>query len=79
MKGIIARVIGEKGFGFLRGEDGVDYFFHQSDFNGFFNDLAGDIAQRRKIQVTFEIAESTKGPRAREVTRTDGGVMDPTD
>src|SRR4249920_3483523 len=64
MKGTVARVMADKRFGFIRGQDGVDYFFHQSDLNGFFDDLVADIATSPNLAVTFDVAPSEKGPRA---------------
>jgi CspA family cold shock protein len=74
MVGTVSRLIADKGFGFITGEDGVDYFFHRSDLGGFFDDLAADVAKGRKIKVNFDIVPSPKGPRAGNVTRIDGGV-----
>ena len=39
MKGMVIRVNGAKMFGFIRGIDEHDYFFHKTDLNGFFEDL----------------------------------------
>jgi cold shock CspA family protein len=74
MTGTVVRLMPEKRFGFLKGEDGKDYFFHQSDFHGFFDDLVEDFNAKRTIEVTFEVTPSDKGPRAAGVTRVDGGV-----
>ena len=74
MTGTVSRVIADKGFGFITGEDGQDYFFHRSDLGGFFDDLAADIGKGRKIKVQFESVPSPKGARASNVVRDDGGV-----
>lgn len=74
MEGKVARVMSDKRFGFIRGEDGKDYFFHQSDFSGFFEDLISDFESKRTILVTFEGTIAQKGPRASNVVRVDGGV-----
>jgi len=74
MNGTVARILEQKGFGFITGEDKKDYFFHRSDFYGFFEDLVRDVSVGRKIQVTFEIINTEKGLRARNVRRTDDGV-----
>jgi cold shock protein len=71
MNGTIVRMMGDKGFGFLRGEDGREHFFHRSSVNGFFEDWVVDIDSGRKIQVTFDEEYSAKGPRATNVTRVD--------
>ncbi len=74
MNGTIVRVLPDKGFGFLKGTDGVEYFFHRSGFNGFFDDLIADMGYNKNVQVTFEVEKSPKGPRAKNVTRTDAGT-----
>ena len=35
MTGTIKRIVKEKGFGFIAPEKGGEYFFHRTDFNGF--------------------------------------------
>ena len=63
MNGEIKRVLLEKGFCFIRGEDGIEYFAHSSAF------LAVTVfeALRQGQRVTFEPARSPKGPRAEQV------------
>ena len=64
-QGTIARLVVDKGFGFIRvqGSD-TEYFFHRSAVQGEdFKDLQeGD-------PVTFAAGEGPKGPRAEGVTR----------
>lgn len=74
MEGTVLRLVGDKGFGFVRGEDGKDYFFHRSDFHGFFEDLLTDVRGGRNIKVNFHSVPSDKGLRAGEVMRIDGGT-----
>lgn len=75
MEGTVVRVMEDKGFGFIKGDvDKKDYFFHQSDLNGFFEDLVHDLQEGKVIRVTFEATIGQKGPRAAQVTRIDGGV-----
>lgn len=74
MKGKVIKLVLERNFGFVEGEDKKEYFFHKDDFNGFFKDLAEDMMAGRSVDVTFQIVPSQKGPRASEVTRVDGGV-----
>ena len=51
-----------KGFGFIEGQDGKEYFFHQSACGGVrFDDLHEGQA------VTFEVGQGPKGPRAENV------------
>jgi cold shock CspA family protein len=78
MRGKIIRLMGDKKFGFIEGEDQKQYFFHFSGFNGFWDDLVNDFPMKKNIPVSFTPVESPKGPRADEVTRMDGGVI-PTD
>ncbi|HET9253875.1 MAG TPA: cold shock domain-containing protein [Pseudonocardiaceae bacterium] len=52
-----------KGFGFIRGQDHVEYFFHASEFTGDWRELTPE------MPVTFEVSESRKGPRATNVRR----------
>lgn len=74
MIGTVVRVMPDRRFGFIKGRNKVDYFFHKEDFNGHFDDLVTDIGAKQIIEVSFNIVDSPKGPRAGEVTRTDGGV-----
>ena len=62
MQGVIKRLVTDKGFGFILGENKIEYFFHRTAVrNAQFETLqAGD-------EVTFEEAEGTKGPRADDV------------
>lgn len=64
MKGTIARLVTDRGFGFITPENGEkDIFFHANEANGIFDSLhEGDA-------VTFEIANGPKGPAATNVTR----------
>lgn len=62
MQGTIKRLIRDRGFGFIRSEDGQEVFFHRSaledtDFDGL----------REGERVTFELERGSKGPRATNV------------
>jgi cold shock protein len=60
--GTIKRLVSEKGFGFVLGQDGREYFFHQSACVGVrFDSL------REGQSVTFEAGQGPKGPRAENV------------
>ena len=61
MTGKIKRLMADKGFGFVRGDDGVERFFHRSGFKGDFNSLY------EGQSVEFEEQPSEKGPRATDV------------
>jgi len=61
--GTIKRVISERGFGFIAGEDGKEYFFHRAG-------LAPSLDFDRLVggeSVTFEVEAGPKGPRAIQV------------
>lgn len=60
--GTIARLLIDKGFGFIRDEGGIEHFFHRSAVRGAVFELL-----REGQRVEFSIEESTKGPRAGEV------------
>ena len=60
--GTIARLLIDKGFGFIRDEGGIEHFFHRSSVRGAVFELLRD-----GQQVDFTIEESEKGPRAGEV------------
>ena len=62
MNGTIKRLVGDKGFGFILGSDGSEYFFHQSACNDTpFYEL------REGQAVTFDKGQGPKGPRAENV------------
>ena len=65
--GKVARVLTDKGFGFIRMDDGREVFFHKSEVQrepGFQFDslVAGQ-------EVEFEVETGEKGLRAERVTR----------
>jgi cold shock protein len=61
--GTIKKIVSDRGFGFITGEDGKDYFFHRDglDRSLDFDRLMGGES------VTFEIETSPKGPRAAKI------------
>ena len=61
MNGQVVRVMSDKGFGFIKGEDGREYFFHRSALQMDWYSL------REGQQVSFEIGNGAKGPRAEDV------------
>ena len=65
--GTIARLLIDKGFGFISDEGGTEHFFHQSGVQGaVFESL------REGQRVEFTVEESTKGPRACDVRVIEG-------
>lgn len=65
MTGKIRTLRVDKGFGFIKGEGGQEYFFHQSAIYG---EGIGDL--REGDGVEFEVSDGPKGPRAESVKRT---------
>ena len=60
--GKIKKLVRERGFGFISDTDGREVFFHQSSLiDAKFDDLTED------KEVTFEVENSLKGPRAIDV------------
>jgi CspA family cold shock protein len=61
--GSVKKVIAERGFGFISGEDGKEYFFHRDGLDSSldFDRLAGG------EKVEFEIEQNPKGARADRV------------
>ena len=60
--GTIARLLIDKGFGFIRDESGVERFFHRSSVRQAVFELL-----REGQRGDFTVEESDKGPRAGEV------------
>jgi CspA family cold shock protein len=56
MTGTVKRVVRDKGFGFVKGVDGVEYFMHRSSAPDFDEMNEGD-------RVQFEGTDSPKGKR----------------
>ena len=63
MTGTIAKVISDKGFGFIQGEDGQEYFMHRSAVRD------GSVFEqlRERQTVIFEAGRGDKGLRAENV------------
>jgi CspA family cold shock protein len=59
--GTIRKLVRDKGFGFVSGADGTDYFFYRDAVEGF-DTLAEGTA------VVFVPGEGPKGPRAQSVS-----------
>jgi cold shock protein len=61
--GTIKKVVADRGFGFITADDGKDYFFHRDG-------LAASLDFDRLMggeKVQFEVEQSPKGPRAKNV------------
>lgn len=59
--GTIKRLVRDRGFGFIRDDDGHEWFFHRSAVQGNFDQLS------EGQKVSFEEEPSAKGPRAGNV------------
>jgi CspA family cold shock protein len=65
MIGTVKKLTRDRFFGFIRAEDGLDYFFHQSELHG---DLVFmDIEEG--LHVVFDTQQGPKGPRAVNVRK----------
>jgi len=64
MKGTVKMFNKEKGFGFIRAEDGQDYFFHYSALQ-----MDEFKTAEKGEKVEFEVEESDRGPRAKNVKK----------
>ena len=62
MKGTVKFFNSEKAFGFITGEDGKDYFVHQSG-------IQGDVRIDKDDSVTFETEKGDKGMKAVKVNK----------
>jgi CspA family cold shock protein len=62
MKGTIKFFNESKGFGFITGEDGKEYFVHTSSLTSGVSIMKGD-------SVTFEVEQGEKGPKAVKVSK----------
>jgi CspA family cold shock protein len=65
--GTIARLLIDKGFGFIRDESGIEHFFHRSSVRHTVFELL-----REGQRVEFTTEESSKGPRAGDVRLIEG-------
>ena len=60
--GTVKKIIADRGFGFIRTEDGREVFFHRSGLQG----LVFEALQEGQ-PVDFDMEEATRGPRANNV------------
>ena len=65
--GYVARLLIDKGFGFIRDETGIEHFFHRSSVRGPMFELL-----REGQRVEFQIEDSAKGTRAGDVRLIEG-------
>ena len=62
MNGTVKFFNAMKGFGFIAGEDGKEYFVHKTDLNE-------GVIINDDDAVTFDVVEGDKGPKASNVSR----------
>jgi cold shock protein len=68
MHGTVKMINREKGFGFIRADNGEEYFFHKSGLkNGTFESLRESRGGDQGSEVTFEESEGQKGLRAEDI------------
>ncbi len=61
-QGVIKKLVSDKGFGFIAGDDNKDLFFHHSAVEG------GAFESLQEGQsVEFSVGSGPKGPRAEDV------------
>lgn len=64
VSGRIKKIVPDRGFGFVRGDDGNEVFFHRTEVTTTdFDSLEEGEA------VIFEVVDSPKGPRARNLQK----------
>jgi CspA family cold shock protein len=57
--GTVKRLVRERGFGFILGQDGAEIFFHRSALQG---DAFDRLAEGQAVE--FDVEKGPKGPRA---------------
>jgi cold shock CspA family protein len=70
MKGVIERVLYERGFGFIKGEDGLDYFLHARGVC--YPEVLRNLKEGEHVDFV-PVAEPEKGLRATQVRRNGQG------
>jgi Cold shock proteins len=63
MTGTVKWFNGEKGYGFITGEDGTDVFAHFSQINS-----EGYKSLQEGQKVSYDVAQGPKGPQAENIT-----------
>ncbi|HYE11047.1 MAG TPA: cold-shock protein [Patescibacteria group bacterium] len=63
MNGTVKWFNGEKGFGFITGEDGTDVFAHFSQIK-----VEGYKSLQEGQKVTYDVTNGPKGPQAENIT-----------
>ena len=69
MLGLVKRVIAQKGYGFILGQDQREYFFHADDLlNCEYSLITHEIENSRPVRVSYTPTASEKGMRASHIT-----------
>tara|TARA_B100000073_G_scaffold320006_1_gene299368 strand:+ start:168 stop:443 length:276 start_codon:yes stop_codon:yes gene_type:complete len=63
MEGTVKWFNSTKGYGFITGEDGTDYFAHFGEIN-----MEGFKKLEENQSVTFEVGDGEKGPVAKDIS-----------
>ncbi len=69
-RGTVAKLVHDRGFGFIRGNDGKDVFFHRSGLVG----LNFDELEQGQV-VDFEVEKGPKGLRAANIRAASGDAQ----
>jgi cold shock protein len=72
MKGTVKFFNDMKGFGFIAGEDGTEYFVHQTG-------LEPGLTLHENDAVVFDVEEGDRGPKAVNVKKDDGSQAETED
>ena len=65
MRGSVTEIIIDRGFGFIQGKDGQQYFFHRNALDGTdFGDLGPGVAVEFGVQTEAEGDRQDERPRA---------------
>lgn len=69
MTGVIRTILPDKKYGFIRA-GGKDFFFHRADCLCDWDELVNDAKiNSGVVNVQFDVVDSPKGPRAKNVNR----------
>lgn len=72
MKGTIKWYNKEKGYGFIRGEDSKDLFFHYSALPKYME----NVREEDNLKVEFDLVDTDRGPQAQKIKFVDDGSSD---